>query len=587
MHIGATVIVECLVRMSYPLRLFRRSRSAVFIHRLLSRLRLFAFLCSAPGILVCSLCLCAQAAPVISIGQNFTASTYNLNAVALPPDSNGAVGPEHFVEFINGSFAVYSKTNGQNLKRVTDLHFWSNAGVVISPDDVTTDPRIIYDPNARRWFASMVDASGSAADPTLNANDFLLAVSDGADPTGPWHGFLFQADPDNGYFADFPTLGVDSNAVYLAGDFFHGSNSPAGPGLLSIPKADLVSAAPTIINRTWFGVLTYAERGEVLQPAICFDGSATGQVLAVSDIGNDSNPHSNLVSFAVLSSGKAKPTLSASTFIPSPSWVVPDNADYGAPLLLATQPDGTSTLMANDARLSAKVYAVGGVLYAVHSTELSNHVAIRWYRVRAADHALLESGTIADPNLDFYFPSVAANPYGTVVIAFNESGPGTTVGCYAIVGQTVGGVTSFESPVLLQSGAGSYHGDDELLSQLLGVPGFSRWGDYSAISVDPSDPTHFWMIQMYPSDSVNTDVWSTQVSEVVATAQVALTIRPVTNGIEVSWPAAFASYQLQSSSEPAIDLSWTPVAAPSTTNSGQIVVSLPLATREFFRLKAQ
>ncbi len=540
--------------------------------------------------LLSGLCLAsaANAAPLVSVGQSFTASTYNLNVVALPPDPNGAVGPQHFVEFINGSFAVYSKTDGQIVKRVTDLHFWSTAGVVISPDDVTTDPRIIYDPTVQRWFASMVDASGSAVDPTLNANDFLLAVSDGVDPTGPWKGFLFPADPSNGYFADFPTLGLDRNAVYVAGDFFHGSNSPAGPGLFSIPKADLLSATPTIANGTWSGVMSYSARGQVLQPAICFDGSVTGQVVAASDIGNDSNPHSNLVSFAVLNSATSNASVSASTVIPTASWVVPDNPDYGAPLLVAGQPDGTSTLMANDARISAKVYAVGGVLYAVHSTELSNHIAIRWYRIRAADHVLLESGTIADPTMDLFFPSIAANPFGMVAIACNGSGPSNTVSCFGILGQTLDGVTSFSGPVLLQNGAASYHGDDELLSQLLGSPGFSRWGDYSAISVDPSDPNRFWMIQMYPSDPVNTDVWSTQVSELVATPQVLLAIRPAANGVVLSWPAVFANYQLQSSPRPALAQSWTNMVAQGATNGDQFVVSLAISsTPQFFRLQGQ
>ncbi len=534
-------------------------------------------------------CAGAPAAPVTSIGLNFTASTYNVNDVALPPDSNGAIGPNHFVEFINGSFTVYSKTNGEAVKRVTDLHFWSNAGVVISPDDVTTDPRIIYDPTVQRWFASMVDASGAAVDPTLDANDFLLAVSSGADPTGTWHGFLFQADPDTGYFADFPTLGVDQNAVYVAGDFFHGSNSPAGPGLLSIPKSDLLAATPSIANRKWFGVMDYAVRGEVLQPATCFDGSAVGQVLAVSDIGNDSNPHSNLVSFAVLNPGGTSTALSTSTFVATDTWQVPDNADYGAPLLLASQPDGTSALMANDARLSAKVYAVGGVLYAVHSTETNSRVAIRWYRLRATDHTLLESGTIADPNLDLFFPSIAANSNGVVAIAYNGSGAGTAVSCFAIIGQTISEVTTFGTPVLLQSGATSYHGDDELLAELLGSPAFSRWGDYSAISVDPSDPNRFWTIQMYPSDSANSDVWSTQVTELVTAPQAPaglLAIQPTSGGVQISWSTSLSGYQLESNSDLTQAGGWSVVTANQTTTGDRVSVSLSVGPgNQFFRLQ--
>ncbi|HLX96592.1 MAG TPA: hypothetical protein VKU37_12680 [Verrucomicrobiae bacterium] len=49
-----------------------------------------------------------------------------------------------------------------------------------------------------------------------------------------------RADPDNSYFADFPTLGVDSNAVYLAGDMYHGTNNSLGTSLTMIPKAGVL-----------------------------------------------------------------------------------------------------------------------------------------------------------------------------------------------------------------------------------------------------------------------------------------------------------------------------------------------------------
>ena len=540
-------------------------------------------------VLAFSVCLrsdVAHALAPVAIGQNFTASTYNVDVAALPPDPNGAIGPHHFVEFINGSFAVFNKTNGLNVKRVTDLHFWSTAGVVVSPDDAVTDPRIIYDPTVQRWYASMVDASQSAVDPTLNANDFLFAVSDGADPTGTWHGFLFQADPDTGYFADFPTLGVDSNAVYISGDFFQGATSAMGAGLVSLPKADLLAATPTIANRTWFGIMDYAQRGQVLQPAICLDGSASGSVLAVTDIGNDSSPHSNLVSFAVLNAGGPGATLTAATSIPTSAWVVPDNPDFGQPLLTPTQPDGTSALMANDARLSAKVYAVGGMLYAVHNTELNSRIAISWYRVRAADNALFESGTIADPDLDLFFPSVTANSYGVVTIAFNGCSPGTFVSCFALVGQTLNGVTTFGNRLLLQSGAASYHGDDEVLAELLGNPPFSRWGDYCATSVDPTDPNRFWTIQMFPSDAANADVWSTQVTELLTAPQFPLAIMPAGTNVMLAWSSGATGYQLQSAASVAPPVTWSNVTQAALTNGSQLYVLLPASSRQqFFRLQ--
>src|SRR5689334_19063902 len=81
--------------------------------------------------------VCAQ--PVVtSIGQNFTGSTFGVNSSATPADGNGVIGPRHFVEFINGTFAVYNKTNGDQVKRISDLKFWSNAGVVLSTDSAVT-----------------------------------------------------------------------------------------------------------------------------------------------------------------------------------------------------------------------------------------------------------------------------------------------------------------------------------------------------------------------------------------------------------------------------------------------------------------
>src|SRR5438874_745057 len=88
----------------------------------------------------------AAPVPSISIGQNFDGSRYGVNTQAIPADGNGAIGPGYFAEFINGSYAVYNKTNGQQVKRISDLKFWSNAGVVLSSSDGVTDPRIVYDP---------------------------------------------------------------------------------------------------------------------------------------------------------------------------------------------------------------------------------------------------------------------------------------------------------------------------------------------------------------------------------------------------------------------------------------------------------
>lgn len=554
------------------MKLFRISSPALFLPVLLSAWQL-------------------PAQPVLlSAGQNFAAvsyGTYNTNSGALPPDNNGAVGTNYYVEFINGMFTVYRKSDGHQVELKTDTDFWAAAGVGIDQLWAVTDPRIIYDSASQRWLASQVDVDvfTQILDDVLGSNHFLVAISDTADPTSTWHGVMFDADPNTGNFADFPTLGVDSQGVYISGDMFDGTSPPEtavplGPTLVSFPKADLLQHPPNFNNRTWFGIMNYADRGDVLQPAICYDGSSTGAVLAVSDIGNDSSFHSNLVSFAVQDpAGPGTPTLSPATFLTVLPYMVPDNAAVGAPIFTVTQPDGTQDLQANDARVAAKVYCVGGVLYAVHNTFLNNKVAVRWYRVRAADGVLLEQGTIADPNLDLFYPSIAANQLGTVVIAFNASGSNTTVSSFAMAGLTSGGVTTFGPRLLLAPGVTSYHGDDQTQA---GYP-TSRWGDYSATSVDPADPNRFWTIQEIPIDS---GVWSTQITELMTEPRFLSIVSAGPNSATLSWPLALAGHQLQSTTNLLAPVTWTAVAQTPLTNGDQLVLTLPASPgMRFFRLQ--
>ena len=533
----------------------------------------------------------ARGQVTVQIGLNFTGSVGGLISQALPPDPNGVIGPTRFMEFINGTVAIYNRTNGTSVVRKTDLKFWSDAGLNTSAIAVS-DPRVIYDPTVQRWFATQIDLDPSASDPTAEANDFLLAVSTTSSPTGPWLAFRIPSDPDNGDFADFPTLGVDSNAVYISGDYYTNS-VPMGPGLVSIPTADLIAATPTIANMTWYGVMDIADRGQVMQPSTCLDGSESGSVLAMGDVGTTSDSYSNIICSVVQNAGTASPTLAAPVSLTVAPYQIPDNDILMVPALVAVQPDGTMLLQANDGRISAKSFAVDGVLYAAHNTELNGHIAIQWYRIRASDQTLLEQGVIADPNLDLFMPSIAANQYGIVVICCNGSGAGANqfISCYAYAGQTVNGRTTFGSSVLLKAGALNYHDLNDVLGQLFDVPALSRWGDYSTLSVDAADPTQFWSEQMYPSGEdtgtgLGDTLWSTQITQLIVTAPPTLAIVPAGTNVVVSWPLYASSYQLFSATNLTPPVAWSSVPQNSSTNGQVIGVTVPRTSiNQFFRLQ--
>jgi hypothetical protein len=510
----------------------------------------------------------AKGTVVVGIGQNFTASSLGLGSAALPPDCNGTVGPTNYVELINGRFSVYDKASASRVQSFTDLTFWSRAGVTIASQWDVADPRIIYDPVSQRWFASQIDSDPAGI---INSNHFLLAVSSTIDPTGAWKGVAITADPTVSSTADFPTLGLDSQGVYISGDMFDISGNVVGTTMISIPKAGLLAATPSVAGMTRFANLSIASRGIVFQLAVALDGSGGGNILSTGSLGLDLVTgnfvtNTTLVAFTVQNAaGPGSATLSSSTFITVPGYTAP---------LDPPQPDGSSNLSNGDARFSAAVYRLGGVLYAIHNTEVNGRAALRWYRIGADTSTVLESGTILDPVLDLFYPSIAANTNGTVVIGCNGSSLTNFVSCYAMVGETVDGITTFGSLMLLQAGVASYQDNTRKME--------SRWGDYSTTTVDAADPTSFWTIQMYPSAG---STWATQITQ-LRTAPLLLNIAPAGTNVVLSWTSLAGGAQPQRRASLSPSSSWSDVTQNLVTNGNLISVQVPASSGpQFFRLK--
>jgi hypothetical protein len=509
----------------------------------------------------------APAAVVMGTGLNFTASTLGVDSIDTPPDCDGAVGPTNYVEFINGRFAVFDKRNAVRVQSLTNLLFWRQAGVTIPANWDVTDTRLIYDPTCQRWFAAEIDFDTTG---TINSNHFLVAVSTTIDPTGPWKGFAVTSDPTVSTTADFPTLGLDAHGVYVSGDMFDASGNLVSSTLISIPKTNLLAATPSVANFTRFSNLALGTRGIVLQSAIAVDGTAGGNVLSTASLGVDLTTgnfvtNTSLITFVVSNAaGPGTASLGSSSILTVPGYTAPIDP---------AQPDPNLTVDNGDARFSGAVYRVNNVLYAVHNTEIGGRAAVRWYRISATNAVVLESGTIVDPALDLFYPSIAASTNGTLVIACNGCSSTSFISCYATVGETIKGVTRFGNLLLLKAGSASY--DD-------GSGGTSRWGDYSSTCVDPADPTTFWTIQMYPSSASQ---WSTQITQLLTT-QLRLNIAKAGTNIDLSWTSFAGAAQLEATATPALTNSWSVLTPARSTNSSLISVQLPATpSPRFFRLK--
>src|SRR5262249_34012375 len=155
------------------------------------------------------------------------------------------------------------------------------------------------------------------------------------------------------------------------------------------------------------------------------------------------------------------------------------------------------------ARISATVFRVGDVVYATHSTEMNNRAAVEWFKIDAVNRIVVDTGIVSDPTLDLYYPSIAANEDGVVVMAFNGSSVTNFISSYAILGEPINGKLQFGGLVLLKAGVASYRTNTAT----------NPWGNYSATVMDPANPVHFWALTMFASSATN---WGTQISEIIA-----------------------------------------------------------------------
>jgi uncharacterized repeat protein (TIGR01451 family) len=449
-----------------------------------------------------------QIGGIVSVGLNVEISRLNeatRGSTFIPPDTMGAVGPNHIVEMINGNFEIIDKTTGASIQSMTLDAFWTNVVGIAIVNNGRFDPRIIYDPSSGRWFALSIDAAIDNVPPGGDgtnevANNFFIARSDTSDPTGDWDGVTFSADSIGAVeFHDYPTMGIDADGLYSCTQDFNGGGNES---CYSIPKADLLLAAPTAANLTRFEA-TPAGLPAVAgswQPAVNL-GLSIGHAPLLGSTG------SALRRTNIFGATAAGATLGADVAITGdpghatpPDARQPDDSDTG---------DGLELIENVAPRFVGNVIVVGNSIWAVHAVEgnTTSNSALRWYQINEATNTIIQTGLIDDPNVDYHEPSIAVNQFGHVVIGYTCSGPNLPASACASVGTTTGGVTTFQPPAILFAGSGTYYRDFCTPTVANPCSERNRWGDYSSVVVDPTDPGTFWMFQEYTAqDAGNVDV---------------------------------------------------------------------------------
>jgi hypothetical protein len=429
----------------------------------------------------------ATSSVATAAGLNFAGvgnGDYGFAPNAAPPDTNGAVGATQYVQWVNESFAVFSKSSGALLHGpVTGNTLWSGFGGGCENNN-DGDPVVQYDKVANRWIFTQFSVSTT---PYLQC----VAVSTTSDATGPYNRYAFP-QPN---FNDYPKLGVWPDGYYVSFNMFSG-NSFVGGRACAFNRTAMLAGGPATqicfqLTSTYGGLLPSDLDGSTAPPA--------GAPNVFVAFGNDSasldlwNFHADFT------------TPSNSTF---------SHTNISAPAFAAACSGGgacipqSGTTQRLDSLADRLMYRLAYRNFGNHEALVVNHsvtagasVGVRWYEIRSPSTTpvVYQSGTYA-PDANYrWMGSIAMDKVGNIALGYSVSS--TTM--HPSISYTGRAPTdppgTMQGENLILTGAGSQ------------TSGLTRWGDYSAMTIDPGDDCTFFYTTEYlkANGSFN---WSTRIA---------------------------------------------------------------------------
>jgi len=399
-----------------------------------------------------------------------------------PPDTDGEVGPSHYVQVVNIAIGIYDKATGAELVNLPYNSFFSPAPAPCNNQN-RGDVVVLYDPLADRWLVT--DFSLPTGGPYYEC----IAISQTGDPvSGGWWYYAVQAGPAGGPWNDYPKLGVWPDGYYMTANMF---DPWSGAYIWALDRASMLTGGP--VNAQEFHA-----------------GSAYASLLP-ANLKGDPPP-------------AGSPNYVASFDFPNTlhiwklfiDWTTPGNSHLDGPFDLTTAPAGmvnwTSIPQKNVAQLldslgdrlmfSAQYRNMGDheSLWLNHTVASGGTAGVRWYEVRdlSATPTLYQQGTY-DPGDGHYrwMGSLAVDQDGNMALGYSVSSS-TLFPSIRYTGRLDG-----EAPgQLLQ-------GENSIIEGTGSQTGSNRWGDYSRMSVDPVDDCTFWYTQEYFKTTSGS--WTTRV----------------------------------------------------------------------------
>ncbi|HEV8713400.1 MAG TPA: hypothetical protein VGX03_11290, partial [Candidatus Binatia bacterium] len=407
----------------------------------------------------------------------------------IPPDNGTAAGPNHIVEMVNTSWRAFSKTGAAATALIPFCGsggWWS----AVLPAGVTQcfDPRILYDQFSNRWVMLAVATRSSP-----NRAWYLLATSWTSDPTGQWCRWSLDAtlngSTSTGNWADYPQLGLDSQALYITSNQFSFSGGEFQYVKLRIAgKAQLYNnmCASVSWRDFWNLADTDGTAAFTVQPAFTF-GTPGVEYL----INSRSSSGSSVTLWSLTNPLSASPTLTR-VDVPVGSYSLPPNA---------SQCGGATALDTGDARLLNAVYR-NGSLWTTHTIASGSESRARYLRIDPSGPTVLEDFAFGSSGFFYYYPALMIDGADNVYTVFNRSSASECVGIRYAGRLSTDPAGTLQESGPLQNGVASY--------EQLDNSGRNRWGDYSGIAPDPADPGKVWIAGAYVAAM---DSWATWIGQ--------------------------------------------------------------------------
>jgi hypothetical protein len=430
----------------------------------------------------------------LSNQDNFNIFGFRVN----PPDPNGDVGPNHYVEMINLVFAVYDKQGNKLLGPVDTGTLWAGFAV---PDctDPSGDPVVLYDQLEDRWLLSQFTTRG-----LIFYN--CVAISQTGDPTGAYFRYAFSAGP---FFPDYPKYGVWKNSYVLTSRDF-GPTVEYGISVYALEKDKMIEGDPNARSVHFFldsAVVPINLIGDGLLPAD-IDGERSpkaGAAIPVIGTQDDGGPYGapsdalnvwdlfikwQATPVASIVFRGSLPVASFDSIFPC----APTSRDC-LPEPGITNPsqflDILSYRQRPTWRLAYRNFGTYEALVTNQSVEALPGVAgVRWYEIRRINgqYSVFQQGTHAPGDgVHRWMGSIAMDHDGNMALGYSvvngvDVFPGIRY-TGRLAGDPAGQMTLGEATII--DGTGVQRTTN------------SRWGDYTSMNVDPTDDCTFWYVNEY------------------------------------------------------------------------------------------